>query len=444
MAATPDLPWYEINKEGNGELDQRDRSASEPTQCPDSAAYRPSHRRLLRPLHDSAVTQASCPPLGAVVVPTSRSFEADLPGVALAAQLAISQASFLLVLCSRAARSEQFPGSIRHELGERLIVQDLPPSRWGLPNLRSARNPLSTLWRSNDVGLKRNLGLAAAALEGWKYLLFVDDDISSDERFPTLDEDSLRNALATMDNDANLQAVGWTMENFPDNSVLGHALRLAGEPQQIFISGGALLVRCNPDTPFFPTIYNEDWLFLIATAQRSPDYRNCLGWIGQVRQRPYEPYSASRTKSEEAGDVIGEGLMNLLEDDGPGLWATGTTPRYWKAAMARRASLIIDITDALDNPGRTPEQDRALHAMRTALRTHRHIRPDALRNYIVDWRSDLRSWQKYLTTLAGLRPAADQAGHDILTRLRVLPNRLPKTLIGDSAARRSSIPRSRM
>jgi hypothetical protein len=334
VAATTHLPWSEINKQGNGESDKRDLSASTPTRpsrCPDSAAYRPSHRQILRPIPISAVTPASCPRLGAVVVPTSRSFQADLPGLALAARLAASHHSLLVVLCSRAARSEELPESIRHNLGERLILQDLPPSRWGLPDLRSARNPLSTLWRANDIGVKRNFGLAAAALAGWEYLLFVDDDISSDERFPTLDEHGLRSALAAMDTDTELQAVGWTMENFPDNSVLGHALRLAGVPQQTFISGGALLVRCHPGTPFFPAIYNEDWLFLIATAQASPDYRNCLGWIGQVRQRPYEPYSASRTKSEEAGDVIGEGLMNLLEDDWPGLWATGTTPRHWKA-----------------------------------------------------------------------------------------------------------------
>jgi hypothetical protein len=347
----------------------------------------------------------------------------------LAAQLAASQGSLLFVLCSRAARSQEFPKSIRHELGERLIVRDLPSSGWGLPDLRSARNPLSTLWRANDVGLKRNLALAAAALAGWQYLLFVDDDISPDERFPTLDEHGLRSALAAMDTDTDLQAVGWTMEDFPDNSVLGHALRLTGEPQQIFISGGALLVRCHRGTPFFPAIYNEDWLFLIAAAQGSPDYQNCLGWIGRVRQRPYEPYSASRTESEEAGDVIGEGLMNLLEDDGPALWATGTTRRYWRAAMARRASLIVGIRDALDSPGRTREQDCALHAMRTALGTHRQIRPDALRSYITDWRSDLRSWQRYLTTLAGLRPAADQAGHDILMRLSMLSDVQPKTYL---------------
>jgi hypothetical protein len=377
---------------------------------------------MLRPIPISAETPASCPRLGAIVVPTSRSFQAELPGLALAVQLAASQDSLLIVLCSRAARSEEFPESIRHNLGERLIVRDLLSSGWrGLPHLRSTRNPLSTLWRANDVGVKRNLGLAAAALAGWQYLLFVDDDISPDERFPTLDEHGLRSALAVMETDTDLQAVGWTMEDFPDNSVLGHALRLTGAPQQIFISGGALLVRCHRGTPFFPAIYNEDWLFLIAIAQGSPACRNCLGWIGRVRQRPYEPYTASRTKSEEAGDVIGEGLMNLLEDDGPALWATGATPRYWRAAMARRASLIVDIGDALDSPGRTREQSSALYAMRTALRTHRHVRPDALRNHVVDWRSDLHRWRRYLAALAGHRPATDHAGHDILMRLSVLP-----------------------
>jgi len=361
-----------------------------------SATYRPSHRRMLRNI-DGWGGLPSRDKLGAVVVPTIHSFDEGLPGVRLAAELAAEQDSALIVLCSGKARAVEFPSTIRRALGDALIVADLPRAgRLALPDLRCPRHPLSTLWRRNDVGVKRNLGLCAAVLTGRKYVLFVDDDVSTYEDGPTLDAKGLGNALDAMAGDPALRVVGWTMEDFPDNSVLGHARRLARKPQQIFISGGALLVRVDTAVPFFPDIYNEDWLFLIAAAQASPEYRDCLGWAGRVRQRPYYPYSGARTMSQEAGDILGEGVMNLLEDDGPSFWGEGMTPSYWRRAMVSRAALIKELLAIL---GTLDEGRRARTAMEIALRAHRQIKPEALSRYVADWKADLRTWRRHLDYL---------------------------------------------
>ena len=57
--------------------------------------------------------------------------------------------------------------------------------------------------------------------------------------------------------------VGFQVRNYPDNSVVGHAKRLAGWHQDVFISGGALLVDPRRLNGFFPPIYHEDWLCVL-------------------------------------------------------------------------------------------------------------------------------------------------------------------------------------
>jgi hypothetical protein len=77
--------------------------------------------------------------------------------------------------------------------------------------------------------------------------------------------------LARTDNVARLaeqldryQVAGMIVRNFPDNSVVCHARRDAGLPQDVFWTGAVLGVHCNNlPLSFFPDIYNEDWFFLL-------------------------------------------------------------------------------------------------------------------------------------------------------------------------------------
>ena len=285
----------------------------------DPATYRGSHRQLLRSLPDRSTRCTASDHLDAIAVSTSRSLADDCPGLKLAVQLAVRLDSVLLVLCSGNAQARDFPIQARVQLGDRLIVRDLPAAeQLRLPSLRSSRHRLSTFFRSTDIALKRNLALAFATMSQWSSLLFLDDDIGPCDSEQTLDVESVQRGLDAMFEDERLRAVGWSVEAFPDNSVIGHARRLAGLPQQTFVSGGALLLRCDIDVPFFPDIFNEDWLFLIATAQVSPDSRASIGYAGSVSQLAYDPFTVARARGEEIGDLVGEGLMNLLEDGATG------------------------------------------------------------------------------------------------------------------------------
>jgi hypothetical protein len=394
-----------VDKKKATDPNDRNEAVEWPTFSSDPAAYRPSHRSILRPIEKSAAASSTIVvDLGAVVVPTNRSFNDKLPGLELAARLATHRGSFLIVLCSGTARSDEFPEPLRRELGGNLVLWDLPgPKESLLPQLETSLHKLSTLWRDNDVGIKRNIGLALAVRKGWECVLFLDDDISTYEHGPTLDEQGLDSALIAMQGEKSLRAIGWTAEDFSDNSVIGHARRLVHRDQGIFISGGALLVRCDTDVPFFPAVYNEDWLFLIATAtQATSNYRQCLAHAGRVRQRPNDPFSVARAKSQEAGDILGEGLMNLLEDDGPGLWRTATSTKYWRRTVRRRAALIKEIVGALDSDLARPSKLGARTAMEAALRVNWGIPPKLLTSYVKDWKADLDKWHKHLAVLAGL------------------------------------------
>ena len=320
---TPGLPGPSAENDPDGDVFGLDEGSS----------YRAGHRPVLTnvvarlkdqpPLESHRLT----PPLGGIVIPISRDLTRPLPGLRLGVRLALENSCPLVVIVSQAARISDFPTEVRHRLGDQLVLIDLGQvdPAWR-PKLESGSHYLSTQHRANDVGGKRNLGLLAAVVMGWATVLFLDDDIFPARTGPTLDEEGLRRAVRALGENPGLAAIGWTSEEFNDNSVIGHARPYCGRPQGVFIGGGALLVRTSCRVPFFPDIYNEDWLFLIAVALAAPDPRAALGWAGRVHQEPYEPFSEKRAKSEEAGEVIGEGLMNRLEDLGAGM-LTGWPPR---------------------------------------------------------------------------------------------------------------------
>ena len=387
----------------------RSRHRGSSTPARDSAFYRESHRDLLGTL---TLRRQSSGSLDAIAVPTSRELGDGLPGLELAAQLAIKTDSLLLVLCSGSARAREVQAFLGGGLGARLICRDLPDRRaLFLPMFRSSGNRLSRLYRSADTGTKRNVALALAAVSGWVNILFLDDDMFTGDAKFALDSRSLADALRAMHAVEGMRAVGWPVESFPDNSVVGHARRLSDMKQQTFVGGGALLVRCDRNVAFFPDIFNEDWLFLIATARASSDYRSSIGYGGSVEQLTFDPFRVVRARSEEVGDIIGEGLMNLLEDDGPAFFAEAQSTDYWCRVINGRAALIDQLHATLAGKPRTLELMRACTALSAARDVHRRIDPDEIVRYLTDWQRDLAEWRGYLASLAArqLKRWADPA-----------------------------------
>lgn len=377
--------------------------------------YRSSHRGFLLDISKAVAKRQSSADLGCIFVPVCRTFEQELPGLVQAANLALARETYLIVCCSKKALVKDFPPQLAEQLGHQLILLDFDKldKSW-LPRLRTATLKASKLHRDNDVGRKRNLALVLARILGWDYVLFMDDDVSVAASGPTLDIGGLEGALETMRLRSRLLAVGWTLEDFNDNSLFGHARSAVGMDQGVFIGGGALLVRCGERVPYFPDIYNEDWLFVIALAANSRTPRRVLGWAGRVRQLEYNPFLPSRARSEEAGDTIAECLMNLLEDYGRKFNAVLSQqagcgedlhPGYWgRAIKGRRTSIKHMISDLSVNSPDLPVERRRLisSALQAAERASYQFKAEDLASYVRVWRNDQKIWRKHLEKIVQL------------------------------------------
>jgi hypothetical protein len=368
----------------------------------DAAQYRESHSELLRQISTTPGRDAAH--LDAVVVPTNRGL-AELPGLRLAAQVAKDRGSELIVVCSGKAQAAGVSRQLTRGLDGMVTVVDLDAvSAGAFPYLASSAHPVSWKWRVNDVGVKRNLGLMLGVMAGWRHVLFLDDDVSLHADGRTLDSGGLTAAMAEFAEDPHLRAVGWSLHGFDDNSVAGHARRSVGLAQDVFIGGAALAVRCDVTVPFFPSVYNEDWLFLIALAARSARWRGSLAEAGWLHQLPYHPYQRARAKSEEVGDILAEGLINLLEDDGPGLWSA-SSEAFWANVRSQRFAMLQRIVGRL-----CPGSD-ARDALQAALDVHGDVHADDLAGYVSAWQDDLTTWADHLTHLKKLteeRPSREK------------------------------------
>ena len=246
---------------------------------PGSAArYRASHRSLLVDISSRRPAKTAELPLGCIYLPINRPLDQGLPGLELAVALAAARDCYLVVACSQRARPEDFPKELAAQLKGRLVLinQAKVHLDWK-PVLESSRQRLGRFHRDNDAAEKRNLGLALASVLGWHSVLFMDDDISPASVGPTLDPVGLSRALVTLAARPGLRAVGWPAVEMDDHSVIGHSRELVRMGQDLFVGAGALLVKCDEKTAYFPNLYNHDWLFLIMLAKKSVDPRRAIG-----------------------------------------------------------------------------------------------------------------------------------------------------------------------
>lgn len=327
-------------------------------------------------------------------MPASRPAANLLPAMELAATLGCQ----LVVLCSGRTRVEEAAA----------LAVEVPDLDWTLVDLDggwpgellelgTSQIPEAVASRLGDLSLKRNLGLLLAHLAGWDSVLFLDDDIRD------LSPRTVRRAASIL---RPGRATGMIAEEFPDNSVVCHALRLSGVRQDVFVSGAALLVDCSTVDSFFPEAYNEDWLFLHDRVRHG-----LVSATGTVRQAPYRPYeNPARARSEEFGDVLAEGLMSLAHERRPA--GQYLDPGHWEAVIRQRHALLDAIAARLTGSDRR-DAETALAAV-DAARTRLGTFDGALfEMYVSSWRQDLRDWQKRvdklprLGTLGGALDALD-------------------------------------
>lgn len=377
-----------------------------------------SHRELVSSLIDVADASDCATAVKLAVVPTSRPDPHLRSGVetviSLARQGVIRNVLFIL---SKAAAECHGIELLRKRLGElpktaTFWITTLPKVTPALPLFAVDRMPLTSAYRryaggdlKNDVGTKRNVALLAAMNLGADHLLFLDDDISPGRVGKsgwTLDAQALRHAVPAVTKPDGASAVGWELRGFDDNSVVCRAAALAGMKQRQFIGAGALLVRVDHATPFFPAIYNEDWLFLLGMLGGVRAPRAAWAYAGDVRQDVYDGYRPQRARSEELGDILGEGLMSLLSADSGSL-QRASDPRFWRQVINGRKDRITEILEllrALPGGADSDEAVRARAALGAALEVHTQIAAktgfwlDQFVSYLAAWRNDLDSWTK--------------------------------------------------
>jgi hypothetical protein len=346
--------------------------------------HRPSHRELLRPLPE-------VPRLGggfdAVLVPSVRG--AELLGAAVT--LAEAEQCALVVMCSGATAGDEVWWRLPSCGG---AAVDWPAfAREVIPSLRTPRLAESSARAYAETAAKRNFSLLLARLMGWEYVVFMDDDVSP----PAPAE--LRRAAAAL-SDGELRAVSWAVARYPDNSVVCHAHRAVGGHQDTFVGSGMLAIDVRGPLPFFPPVYNEDWLFLYDFVAQER-----VAYGGNVRQHDHDPFAdPRRAAAQEFGDVLGEGVFELLHRRRP--VSVACFPQYWDAVLAGRRQLLDRIEHRLLEVGchsrETSLVDRQLRSLAAARISLGRITARALADFVAAWRHDLYVWNAFLARLPRL------------------------------------------
>jgi hypothetical protein len=257
----------------------------------------------------------------------------------------------------------------------------------------SSRFKKASADRGSDLSAKRNLGLLLARLNGWHKIVFVDDDITS------TGPEAFKRLARRLE---HVQIAGMVCRDFPDNSVVCHARRLAGLPQDNFVSGSVLGVCCDDlPLPFFPDIYNEDWFFFSKAVARCE-----LANVGDARQRPYKPFAdPGRARHEEFGDLVAEGLFSLIAVIGDRsvdnvyddpvdhrLLFALATPEFWAQFIDARRDTFRETHDGLELRI-DAEARQALRSLAAAERQLDSITPDLCTSFLAAWQDDLAEWE---------------------------------------------------
>ena len=274
-------------------------------------------------------------------------------------------------------------------------------------------------YRESDLSAKRNIGLLLARLHGWNKIVFVDDDVTLSRT------DNVARLAGQLD---RYQVAGMVVRDYPDNSVVCHARRAAGLPQDVFLTGAVLGVHCNSlPLSFFPDIYNEDWFFFAREAASRQ-----LRGVGQATQLEYNPYaSPDRARREEFGDLLAEGLFALMGEVDPsvrfGEQLRAANEAYWSRFIEARHNVITEtmalLSVAVERSGDDGRLSSALVSLAAAQHHLDHmITADDCVSFVDAWQDDLEDWQRFssgVNNVGSTRDAMDFLAAEHLDSRRI-------------------------
>lgn len=346
-----------------------------------TADHHGSHRSLLWTPDEPSSHSGK---LDAIIVPTIRR-----PTVLRhAAEIATSLGCALVTLHSgKWTSAREAAQQLSRETN--LIAIDMPAhASLCLPVLETSRLLANTRFaRRTDLSIKRNLGLALCHMVGWDRIIFLDDDIT------VCDTTDLSQAAGLLDTH---NAVGFLIDGFPDHSVVCHAYRMVGGPQQSFIGGGALAVQVARNYSFFPDIYNDDWFYLLDAKKGLQP----VATTGRVIQSPYDPFrNPDRARAEELGDVLAEGAFWLFDQNRSLMDAD---LRYWQDFLDRRGRFITHVLGLVKQADiEESEKGRMMAALKASTGRLAHITPELCHDYLRACATDRELWRDHIDRLPG-------------------------------------------
>lgn len=356
---------------------------------------RASHAQLLQDRSNAFLPALRSRPdrLDAIIVPASRTVASFIGLIDLSVRIGAA----LVVLCSLDTKVDQVAERVARTPGARALIIRVPSAHPLIPTATSSsafRD--ANAQRRTDLSLKRNLGLVLARLHGWSKIAFVDDDILRPRR-----DDFRRLALQLETH----QIAGMICRDYPDNSVVCHARRVAGLAQDNFITGAVLGVRCNDlPLPFFPDIYNEDWFFFSKQA-----INRTLPAVGFATQAEYDPFtSLQRAEQEEFGDLLAEGLYAFIEGAGPtgrpdDVIRDAADHQFWSNFIDARAETLDETAQELECVAARDSQDgkpyKAIDSVKASRKQLEIIKPELCVAFVDSWLDDMAQWEKEINKI---------------------------------------------
>ena len=359
----------------------------------------------------------------AIIIATNRPFSRTREQIRQHMQRAEDYGLHIVILCSGACRRQDVAACAETYRKLNWMVIEGPFTHAGLGLEFATDNALFSYPVANDTAPKRNFALLFARYMGWQTVLFVDDDITFSTQHFLKMIDAIYDGASIVASNAR---------KYADNSVVVRALHDMYGRNQVdeFLGASAIAINAQDDLlGFCPHIYNEEWLFMLpyVLAGQKPV------WAGSVKQLRYKGFTRQRAKNEEAGDLIGEGLvrlaMSILEQDSGGTPAKMTLQQlaqradktFWEREILQRAMFTQEMLGRAKRPSiRFLQRRRIRKALQTSLDTlignksHDGITPEAAAAWVQHWIEDLARWHNVAKAHSpGARPNMD----DVLERL---------------------------
>jgi hypothetical protein len=224
-----------------------------------------------------------------------------------------------------------------------------------------------------DLPAKRNYALVFSRKYGYKRILLLDDDIRG------MCPDVVNKGIYSL---SKYVMSGCFVENFPDTSIFGHLRIIAGEQEYPFLSGSFLFLKPFEVHGFFPSIYNEDWLFMLPHI-----LEKSICSYGSIAQLPYDPFEDPKKATfQEFGEIIAECLYELVSIK---KYELRYEPKIWENEILKRRQALISLRKRLSNI-------KYQEIIDIALKANMKITPKDCLIFIKNWENDLVMWRRFL------------------------------------------------